>query len=1112
MSTPRIPRSLAGNRWWVILLLCTVAIVPLLRSESPCTHDGAFHYFRVAAVHHALQNSTEPLRSVFTRYLPDLAFGYGYPFFNYRAALSYYLALALHVTGLALPLALNLVYALSIAGSGLAAYLLARDLFGPRAGIVAAVAYVYAPYQFLDALLRANMPETVALPLLPLALRAFRRLALTGRRRWLLFSVGSLAALLLTHNISSLLFVPFLLAYLAVLWLVHRREEQSNAGGAWMASAIALALALGLTAFFWAPALLEQDYAQLHMSHVTRNNDFHYNFLGLAEIFALPTPVDTSLMNPPMRVHLGLLQAVLGLVGLVAGLIPSCSTVLSRSKQLSHSEHNCWRDRERQTLLIFLAFSAVAMIWMSTRASLWLWEHIPLLPFVQFPWRLVGRAILPVSLLAGASVAAIPPLAHHVSRFTFRVSSFTFQVPGFISCVCYALPIASVALLILSALPYTYPPRGYCPDDPQPTISDVFAYEHRSGLVGVDPEGSYFPVWVKQRPEGSPLEEQYETGGPVARFDETALPAKATVVEADYGANRARIVVETPVSFRARYLAFYFPGWRAWADGEPVEIGATDPEGLITFDVPAGRHDLVIRFGSTLIRTASTAVSLLSLAILLVVALRYPRTSNLQSPISDSTPRTSGLTVGHWPLVVVAISLLAFKLGVVDMVDTPFRRPTLQPDDTLPGVEHSLGQQYADGLTLIGYDWDRAAAPVDGTLRFDLYWTARARPAARYQTVIHLVGRDGLRWSTPDSFRPRGYAKYPPTPTWPPGHYALDSHEVEPLPGTPPGTYEVVLTTFDRDTLASLSVLNEEGQPTAPELTLGKVTLTAPRYPVNLDELAIRRRLDVPLGPVTLLGAEFDRGEGAPGDSMLLTTFWRAGERPVLDLTVHLTLLAPDDSAAGEYDLPPAVRWHPTSAWQPDDVWRGQHILRLPANVESGEYTWRLSIEPIHRSTDLPSTIRITAPPHTFSPPPVDVEKNSRLGNVATLLGANVKPEILLPPAAGNLKPGDTLTATLIWRAEDTPLTSYHVFLHLLDPTGRLIAQSDGIPANWTRPTTGWLPGEYIADSRALTIPPDAPAGDYTLSAGLYVPGGERLAAADDTDAVTLTTITVQAQ
>ena len=1054
----------------VISLLCLVAVTPLLRADSPCTHDSGLHYFRVVAMRHALQDGI-----LFTRYLPDLAFGYGYPFFNYRAALSYYLALALYLTGLSLPLALNLVYVLSIVGSALTAYLLARDLFGPRAGLVAAVAYAYAPYQFLDALLRANSPESVALPLFPLILWAFRRLALTGQKRWFLASVGSLAALLLTHNISSMLFAPFLAAYLFVLWLVYRRE------GHWIAVIGAFALAFGLAAFFLGPALLEQSYVQLHMSRVTRNNDFHYNFLSLAEIFAPPAPVDTSLMNPPMRIHLGLVQAVLAGIGLIVG-ISNLQSPISTPQTL-----------ERRVSLIFFAISAAFFIFMSTSASLWLWEHVPLLPFVQFPWRLVGRAALPVALLASVPFSNSPSAVRNRKFIIVHCSLF----------------IVHCSLLILAAFPSTYPPHGYCPNPPHPTINDLFDYEHNSELVGVDPEGSYFPVWVRHRPQGSPLEEQYTAGGTVARFDETVLPAGASVVESDYGSNRARVVVETPAPFRARYLAFYFPGWRVTVDGDPVSIVPTDPGGLLSFDLPAGIHSVVVRFGETPLRLVADAISLLSLAVLLILIIRYPHRPRLTLDASRLTFHVSRFTF----YALTATALLLFKLVIVDHTDTPFRRPTLQPDGTLPGVERPLNQPYADGLTLIGYDF--AIPPsllADGTLRLDLYWAAsppplvgegpgEGAPTARYQTVVHLVGPDGLRWSMPDSFRPRGYADYPPTDTWEPGRYALDSHEVEPLPGTPPGTYDVVLTVFDRDTLAPLSLLNEQGQPAAPTLALGKITLTRPHRPA---ELPTRDRLDLRLGEFTLLTANFDRDQAIPGDPILLTTFWRADQQPTGDLTAHLALLAPDGSSASEFDLPLTAPWHPTSSWQPGDVWRGQHLLHLPAHLDTATYTWHISnLQP--PISNLQPPISITAPDHTFTPPPVAIETDTRLGDVATLLGATQFPNFPIFQST-------TLTTTLIWYAEAETHISYHVFLHLLDSEGRLVAQSDGVPANWTRPTTGWLPGEYIEDVRVLIIPPDAPAGDYTLSAGLYLPGGERLTAPDGTDAVPLTTIQVKAQ
>jgi hypothetical protein len=1074
----------------LIVLLCAVAIVPLLRSQAPCTHDGALHYYRVAAMRYALQNGI-----LFTRYLPDLAFGYGYPFFNYREPLSYYLLLGLHLTGLPLPVALNLVYVLSIVGSVLAAYLLARDLFGPRAGVLAAVAYAYAPYQFLDALLRANMPESVALPLLPLALWAFRRLALTGRRRWFLASVATLTALYLTHNISSLLFTPLLLAYLGLLWLVHRRE------GHWVATGSALVLAIGLVAFFWGPALLEQGYVQLHMSRVTRNNDFHYNFVSLAEIFAPPAPVDTSLMNPPMRIHLGLVQAILAGVGLIVGLVR-------------------WRDRERRATLVFLALAAVVMVWMSTRASLWLWERLPLISFVQFPWRLIGRAALPIAILASATASSDCGLriadcglriadcglrtgdcalqttehktrtTHHASRFTFHASRFTH----------YALRITYyvlISLLILSALPSTYPPHGYCPNAPRPMIRDVFAYEHRSTLVGVDPEGSYFPVWVKRRPSGSPLEEQYATGGLVTRFDESTLPAGASVVEARYGPNRADLVVETPTLFRARYLAFYFPGWQVRIDGKAVAVAATDPDGLITFEVPAGRHAIAIHFGSTPVRTAFTILSLLALVAIFIITLRYPRIPNPQSAI----PNPQSAITDHWPLAAIALLLLIFKLAVVDRLETPFRRPTLQPGGTLPGVQHPLDQPYADGLMLIGYDQERAAIPTDGTLRLDLVWTAYAPPTARYQTVLHLVGLDGLRWSQPDSFRPRGYANYPPTSTWRPGRYALDSHEVEPLPGTPPGTYEVVLTAFNRDTLAPLSVLNEQGQPAAPSLTLGQVTLTRPRQPVTPPA---EGRIDLPLDNFTLLTADFDRAQAAPGDAVHATLLWRAernGEASACGTcTAALFLLAPGGSAASTCPVLPAA------AWRAGDVLRSQHRLTLPATLGSSIYTWTIGLAP---SSARPiAQLSIVAPSHAFTPPSFRQPVGVVLGNLATLTGFDLAPSTGGKPI---IHPGDVLTVTLIWRAEGTAASSYHVFLHLLDPEGKLVAQSDGVPSNWTRPTTGWLPSEYVVDTRTLAIPPGARAGDYTLHTGLYIPDGERLTAPDGRDAIVLTTIAVEA-
>lgn len=1091
----------------VVCLLCGMAIAPLLRGDSPCTHDGGLHFFRVAAMREALNGGI-----VFSRWLPDLAFGYGFPFFNYRAPISYYLPLGLHLIGLPLSWALNLVYVLSLLISALGAYLLGRDLFGPWAGVLSGVVYAYAPYQLLDALVRGNAPESLALALMPLILWAFRRLLLEKERRWFMASALSLATLYLTHNISSLLFTPLLLTYIALLWYVYRERA------AWREAILASALALALPAFFWAPALAEKGYVQLYLTSATRNNDFHHNFLSMGEIFALPRPFDTSLMNPLLDIRLGFVPVVLAGLGVVCGLLACRRLESGLSRQVHQAEERAgdldmsgWAVRERRLSLLFFLALLVLFVFMSTSASVWLWEHVPLLPFVQFPWRFVGRASLPVALLAGA---VLLPFAE--GRRRSALARLHLE-PGAVQ----ALAAILIGLAIMAAFPATYPPGGYCPMMPYPSVEDVHRYERNTGLVGVDPVGAYFPVWVEERPRGSTLEAQYASGAAVRRFDASVLPQGAQVVASDYGPNRARIEVESPRAFRARYLTFYFPGWRVWVDGERVEVTPSDQEGLITFEVPAGRHTVSIRFGETAVRLAADIVSLIALLCLVGMGLWLPRAHREERRESSGAPPwQSGLcsgssfpesdmqenrspVAGYWGLVLLAVCLTAFKLLVVDSVHTPFRHPRLRPDGTLPGVDHPLGQAYADGLHLIGYDQSAGEMPGDGTLRIDLYWTARQQPSRRYQTVIHLVGPERFRWSPQDSYRPTDYQDPPPTTTWRVGRYAIDTHEVEPLPGTPPGRYDIVLTVFDRETLVPLSVLNDQGQRAAPELALGKVTLRAPQHNSEDDDLDVRQGLDVGLGVLTLLRARVDRDEAMPGDPVYLTTFWRADERPEEDLVLRVVLLDSDGRPVADCVRPPAAPWHPTSAWNPGDVWRGQHLITLPADLETGVYTWTLSLSPSFSPTVPLSDLSVTAPSRTFTPPPVTINTNVTLGDVATLVGANLEPPSL------TLEPGSALTVTLVWRAEAETDVSYRAFLHLSDRDGQVVAQSDGVPDEWRRPTTSWVPGEIITDVRTLAIPDEASPGEYTLTGGLYTPVDGRLTDSDGRDAVQVSTVTL---
>ena len=312
-------------------------------------------------------------------------------------------------------------------------------------------------------------------------------------------------------------------------------------------SLLLFGLGLGLSLFYTGPALLELSEITISQSVSRRGNDFHFNFASLGEIFAPVNPADPSLLNPPLNIRLGLVPAVLAFFGVISLF---------------------WiRARERRGHIVFMGLAAFVLLFMSLTASLFLWDNLPLIDFVQFPWRFIGRAALPVAFLAGVPFAALP-------RVLSGRSYKTLLLPLFL--------VATIILLLLEATPLTYPHQ--CGKELQPTIDNVHSYESSSGLVGVDPAGSYFPKTVQNRPDGSSLVEDYQAGQTPERFDRSVLPQGATITEVSYSPLAVRVVVDSPLPFDARYLSFAFPGWKATVDGETVAITPSEPEGLITFD------------------------------------------------------------------------------------------------------------------------------------------------------------------------------------------------------------------------------------------------------------------------------------------------------------------------------------------------------------------------------------------------------------------------------------------------------------------------------------------------------------------------------------------------
>ncbi len=1048
---------------FLIALFGLPLVSPLLRMTAvPCTHDGHLHYHRIAAMRYAWENGLH-----FTRWLPDLAFGYGYPFFVYREPIPLYAAFFPHLLGLPLPAAENLIYILAILAGGWFMYLWVRDILGARAGLVSAVAYMAAPYILIDALIRGNSPESVALPLFPLLLWLGRRWLLTGTARYFLLAVFSLAFLSLSHNISLLLFTPTLGVYLLLVGWLHKLDWRQIAGRL----ALLFGLGLGMTAFYSGGALLEMDQVTLQQSTTTRNNDFHYNFASLGEIFAPVASEDPTLLNPPLKFRIGWVPAVLAVLGLALWRKKEAGDLRFETNDLPPGSNlqSPISNREQRWHIIMMAAATAVFLLLALPITLPIWENVPLIDFLQFPWRMVGRAALPIAFLAGvpfASGAWRAPgsqrLPGKYSRFTFHASRFTFY--------------AALTLLILEAIPMLYPTA--CKEDPFPTIRTVHTYEHVTGLVGVDPEGSYFPKTVARRPKESVLEADYQAGRTPQRFDEAALPDGAVTMAEEYGRLSATIHLTTPAPFTARYFSFAFPGWTVEVDGRSIPITPSSPDGLITFPVPAGEHSIVVRWRSTPLRTALLGFSIMAMAGVLVTAVilaeKQGRSNANGSHITHPFDNAQGRRAARLnlpALFALGLLLLAGKFFIVDRVETPLRRAET------PSVAHPAALQAAE-LRFDGYNLSQTTVPSGATFDIDMAWTAVSPPTADYQSNIWLAGPDGLVWSEKGTERPRLYEDAPPTRQWLPGQWAWDSREVRVFDGTPPGQYDIVLVLFDKATLQPLTLLDENGAAVGPTAVIGQITVTRPDQPAQFTP---QFPLETAVADLTLLGYNQDRAEAAPGDPVLLTLFWeKPPPPPGVSSIFQLRLLNEENVMVQIWSINPVNADYPPSDWQPGEHLRGQHVLRLPAYLDSGKYQFDLNGVPL-------GEITIHAPDRLFEQPPIENTVNVSFHNadgihLATLIGYNRQ------PAANNQQP-----ITLLWQAAaETPI-SYRVFVHLVDETGGIIAQSDGEPANWTRPTTGWAIGEYILDPHTLT-PAPLPNGPLTLHVGLYDPTtGQRL-------------------
>ncbi len=1011
----------------LVTLLALPAIQPLLSGILTCGFDNAFHLWRAVQIEALLRQGV-----LFSRWAPHMAHGYGYPLYQFQSPFSAYLAAGLHMVGFNWEWALNGVYALAVVASGWAAWLLARDLWGEKGAVVTAVAYLYAPYHAYVTLYRASLSETVAWAMVPLVLWGLRRWQVERTRVGLVTAVLTFILLIFTHDVTAYAFLPFMVGWVIVIAINERSRSSLWCG------LLALALGLGGSAFFWLPAIAERHFVQFDRATSAWPFLYYNNFLPLNQLLALPHQSDPALLNDWPERGLGLLLVVLAVAGTAVA----------------------WRRLPGQRWLTgFLFLTLAGYIWLTVAASRPLWDALPLLQTFQFPWRFLAPATLAAALLTGGLLS----VNRNPLSVTRKTTTHGLRITD------YGLPLLFIALLSAAHWGWLYP--EHCPAPADTTLVGMVAWEQATDTVGTTASRELLPTSAPTIPV-----EAY--GLPVweLRFSPADLPEGATMQTAVTHPLRTEIEVDTAVPFTARFRTFYFPGWRAWVDGEQVPITPA-ADGLITFPVPDGRHTLKVAFGETPLRLLADLISLLSLAALTVILWRIPAAQ--QKETAPGTPST------RWwlALLLVGAALLATKWLLVDAGYTPLRHNRLA-DGELTGIAEPSQVMFGNPslVRLLGYeDWP-TAVPADQPVPITLYWQALAALEKDYRVGLVVVDEQGVRWSSNDLRDDRWSRAAPPTTGWPVDRYVRTALLVDLLPGTPPGRYQLQLSLFDRETFTPLTAYEQE-QTVGPFVPLGEIEVRPPEGTAVLDTTLFSTP------DVTIHSAFLDRTGASPGDTMLYTLFWSHNQ----DTAVPLTLSLMDEADTVWHT------WPLTLSAYGDGWWRSQLPITLPVDLPGGVYAFHLS-DPNGQTAVLPDPLTLIEPERTFEPMEMDTAVNTTLNNndqpLTTLVGYTL--------SAGCQQTGDQCQIDLLWRAEGEFPSSYRVFVHLLDAQGQIVAQSDAVPHSWARPTTGWLPGEYILDTHPLTLPP---SGNHTLAVGMYAADGTRLQTAAKDTAIILSPI-----
>jgi uncharacterized protein (TIGR03382 family) len=451
---------------------------------------------------------------------------------------------------------------LALVLAGMSMWVLSREWLRPPQAVVVALLYAVNPYNLVIVYYRSDFAELLAGALFPLLVWAGLRV-IAGEWRHVPSLAVIFASIWLTNAPAAVIATYSLLLIILVGCVVRKSLRPLLLG------ASAMACGFDLAAFYILPAAWERRWVQIAQGVAGEVNPGR-NFL-----FTRMNDPDFVLFNGKVSWIAAGVIAITGIAAIFAWL----------------------KRRYFRELWWILISLALASVFLMLQPSLRLWNTLPELRFIQFPWR----------WLQPLAVAFAFFLALAIFSIRSRRLSWTVTVMAFVA-------IGATATTIIR--------NAYWDDQDVSSIAAAIS-SHR-GYEGTD---EYAPIGLTRLDlPGNPDDTERPAGispDPAPQFEElrsasgAPVPAAGIRLNVDrWSAERKAFAEESvaPVTLALRLVDY--PSWEVQVDSKQASINTLPATSQIFMPLAAGDHSVDLRFRRTWDRSAGDATSVLTVTLL----------------------------------------------------------------------------------------------------------------------------------------------------------------------------------------------------------------------------------------------------------------------------------------------------------------------------------------------------------------------------------------------------------------------------------------------------------------------------------------------------------------